>query len=295
MFAVHIINGLHRNFPALPAIPIFFDLDQSLPDRPWDAMVPRYVALFFSAIGFGYLLPLEVAAGFWCSVLFIKVQAVVLRMIGYEGNSAWGGVISQVSVSEQMGGLVAIVAVVLWLLRGTFAQAFGNALGRGPRVDDRGEPLSYRFAALGVVVGLVVQTLWLHAAGMTPQFIVLFLIFFTSICLVLTRTVAEASMLMIQLSFAPTDYLLLFGGTAALGPSNLTVLTYVDVALSFDLREFLMPSVLNGYRLSELSGIPTRKLSPVVAGSLLFVLTVAVPAFLLTFYIPGVLQMPNQD
>jgi hypothetical protein len=128
---------------------------------------------------------------------------------------------------------------------------------------------------------------------MTPQFVALFLVFFISICLALTRIVAEAGMLMIQLSFAPTDYLLLFGGTTALGPRNLTVLTFVDTALTFDLREFLMPSMLNGFRISELSGISTRKMTPVMAGSLLFVLAVAIPAFLLTFYLPGAMQMPN--
>jgi len=293
VFAIHIINGLHQNFPALPAIPTFFNLDQSLPDRPWDALAPVYIAIFFSAVGFGYLLPLEVAAGFWSSVLFIKAQAVVLRMIGYEGGSAWGGVISQISKGEQMGGLLAIAGVLVWLLRGTFADAFRNAFGRGRAVGDTGEPLSYRSAALGLIASLIVQVFWLHAAGMTPPYIALFLIFFISICLVLTRIIAEAGMLMIQLSFAPTDYLLLFGGTTALGPSNLTVLTYVDTALTFDLREFLMPSVLNGFRISELSGVSTRKLTPVMAGSLLVVLIVAVPAFLLTFYLPGVLQVPN--
>jgi hypothetical protein len=293
VFLVHIINGLHRIFPAMPVIPTFFNLDQSLPDRPWDAMAPLYVGIFFSAVGFGYLLPLEVAAGFWSSVLFIKVQAVILRMLGYEGSSAWGGVISQISNGEQMGGLVAIAAVLLWFLRGTFAEALRNALGRGPKVDDSGEPLSYRFAVLALLVSLVVQAVWLHAAGMTPQFIALFIVFFISICLALTRIVAEAGMLMIQLSFAPTDYLLLFGGTTALGPGNLTVLTFVDTALTFDLREFLMPSILNGFRISELSGISTRKMTRVMAGSLLFVLAVAIPAFLLTFYLPGAMQMPN--
>jgi hypothetical protein len=293
VFLIHIINGLHQNFPALPAIPTLFNLDQSLPDRPWDALAPIYLSIFFSAVGFGYLLPLEVAAGFWSSVLFIKAQGVVLRMLGYEGGSAWGGTISQISNGEQMGGLIALAAVLLWLLRGTFADAFRNALGRGRQTDDSREPLSYRLAALGLIASTVVQVFWLHAAGMTLPYIALFEIFFISICVVLTRIVAEAGMLMIQLSFAPTDYLLLFGGTTALGPSNLTVLTFVDTALTFDLREFLMPSVLNAFRMSELSGIPSRKLTATMAVSLLVVLVIAVPAFLLTFYLPGAIQVPN--
>jgi hypothetical protein len=293
VFLVHIVNGLHRNFPALPQIPTFITLDQYLPDRPWGTMAPIYIAFFFSAIGFGYLLPLEVAAGFWCSVLFIKAQGVILSLLGYEGGSAWGGVIAQISDSEQMGGLLAIAAMLFWLLRGTLADAFRKAFGRAPGVDDSTEPLSYRFAALGLIASLIVQVLWLGAAGMTPQFIALFVVFFVGICLVLTRIVAEAGMLMIQLSFKPVDYLLLFGGTSALGPSNLTTLTFVDTSLTFDLREFLMPSVLNAFRMSELSGVSNRRLTPVMAFSLLFVLIVAVPAFLLTFYLPGAVQVGN--
>ena len=35
-------------------------------------------------------------------------------------------------------------------------------------------------------------------------------------------------------------------------------------------------------------------MTPVMMGALLFVLAVAIPAFLLTMYLPGVMQMPNQ-
>ena len=293
VFVIHIINGLHQNFPALPQIPTFFDLNQQLPDRPWSAAVPIYIGIFFSAIGFGYLLSLEVAAGFWFSVLFIKAQAVVLSAIGYEGSSAWGGVISEIGDKEQMGGLIAIAAVLFWFLRGTFADAFRKAFGRAPEVDDSGEPLSYRFAAFGLIASLIAQSFWLYAAGMTPPFIPLFLVFFICICLVLTRIIAEAGMLMIHVSFKPVDYLLFFGGTNALGPSNLTALTFVDTALTFDLREFLMPSVLNAFRMSELSGVSGRRLTRVMGVALIFVTLVSVPVFLLTFYVPGAVQVGN--
>ena len=293
VFLVHIINGLNKHFPNIPAIPTFFDLNNYITDRPWDAVVPVYVALFFSAIGFGYLLSLEVAAGFWLSVIYIKVQAVVLSAFGYEGSSAWGGVISEIGQREQMGGLLALAAVLLWLLRGTLADAFRKAFTRAPEVDDRAEPLSYRFAAWGLLVSLVVAFWWLVAAGMTAAFAIPFLISFVAICLVLTRIIAEAGMLMIHLSFAPTDYLLMFGGTNALGPGNLTVLTFVDCSLTFDLREFLMPYVLNGFRMAEQSGVSTRKLTPLIGAALIVVVLVATPAFLLTFYKPGALQAGN--
>jgi hypothetical protein len=144
--------------------------------------------------------------------------------------------------------------------------------------------LSYRFAALGLVAGLGIVFGWLVWAGMTPIFAALFLVSFLAICLVLTRIIAEAGLLMVQFSFRPVDYLLLFGGTPALGPANLTVLAFVDTVLTFDLRECLMPSVLNGFRMAEQSGVSTRRLSRVIGAALVFALVVTIPVFLMTFY-----------
>jgi len=293
VFLIHVINGLHQNLPAIPQIPTFWDLNQQLPDRPWDATVPVYLGLFFSAVGFGYLLPLEVAAGFWGSVLYIKIQAIVLSALGYEGSSAWGGVISEIGQRQQMGSLLVLAGIFLWLLRGTFVDAFRNAFTRRSRVDDRGEPIGYRPAMLGLMLSLVVQFVWLLAAGMTPAMTFFFLLSFIAICLVLTRIIAEAGMLMIHLSFAPTDYLLMLGGTNAVGPANLTILTFVDCALTFDLREFLMPSALNGFRMSEQAGVSARRLTPLLATALFFVLLVTAPVFLITFYKPGAIQVAN--
>jgi hypothetical protein len=51
--------------------------------------------------------------------------------------------------------------------------------------------------------------------------------------------------------------------------------------------------MLNAFRMSELSGVSSRRLMPTITVALLFVLIVSVPAFLLTFYIPGAVQVGN--
>ncbi|UCC67301.1 MAG: hypothetical protein JSV79_09210 [Armatimonadota bacterium] len=293
VFLIHLINGLHQHFPALPNIPTFWDFDQYLPDRPWNAATPIYLGLYFSAVGFGYLLSLEVAAGFWVSVLFIKAEGVVLSALGHEGTSAWSGVISDITRSQQMGGLLAIAFVIFWLLRGTIADAFRRAFTRAHDPADDREPISYRWTVFGFLVGFGIALWWLLAAGMTPHFALAHLIIFVAICLVLTRIIAEAGMLMTHLIFNPVDYLLLFGGTTAVGPTNLTVLTFVDCALTWDLREFLMPSVLNAFRFGEIEGVSTRRLVSTIALALLVCVIISVPAYLLTFYKLGAFQANN--
>ena len=281
---VHVINGVHAYYPSVPGVPTSTSMDSALADRPWAAAVPVRFNLYFSVIGFGYLLSSEVAAGFWFSVILMKAQAILLSLVGYEGTSAWGGAITEIGNREQMGALLMVAGMLLWFLRGTLASAFKRIFARAPGGDDGGEPLSYRFAALGLVAGMGITFAWLVWAGMTPVFAAAFLVFFLAICLVLTRIIAEAGLLMVQFSFKPVDYLLMLGGTTALGPANLTVLAFVDTVLTFDLRECLMPSVLNGFRMAEQSGVSTRRLSKVIGAAAVFALVVTIPVFLMTFY-----------
>jgi hypothetical protein len=285
---VHVLNGLHAYFPSVPGIPLSANMDAALPDRPWSAAIPVRFNIYFSAIGFGYLLSSEVAAGFWGSIILFKIQAVILSALGYEGTSAWGGAITEIGDREQMGALLMVAAVLIWALRGTLAEAF-RQLVSARRGDDEKEPLSYRFAALGLLASLVIAFIWLVSAGMTAGFAALFVVSFAAICLVLTRIIAEAGLLMVQFSFRPVDYLLLVGGTTALGPDNLTVCAFVDTVLTFDVREAIMPSVLNGFRMAEQSGVSTRKLSRAIGMALVFALFVTIPAFLMTFYKLGAL------
>ena len=291
---VHVINGLHAYYPSVPAIPTSGSMDQALTDRPWSAAVPVRFNVYFSVIGFGYLLTSEVAAGFWFSYWLMKAQAILLSIIGYEGTSAWGGPITEIGDWEQMGALLMIAAVLLWSLRSTFAAAFRRIAA--PAADsDAAEPLSYRFAALGLLASLAIGFAWLVSAGMSPFYALLFVVFFPLICLVLTRIIAEAGLLMVQFNSKPVDYLMLFGGTSALGPANLTVLAFVDTVLTFDVRESLMPSVLNGYRMAEQSGISTRKLSRLIGAALVFALALTIPIFLLTFNRLGALVVDRNN
>jgi len=291
VFLVHLVNGLARQFPVIPHIPTYWEPSPYLVGRPWNAMYPLIISVYFSAVGFAYLLSLDVAAGFWASTLFIKLEGVVLSAFGYEGDSSWSGTIAAVTRHEQMGGLLMLALVLLWFLRGTLASAFRKAFLRSKTVDDQSEPLSYDGAAYALMLSTGVAFAWLVAAGVTPVFAALLLVFFLAVIIVLTRIAAEAGMLMIQLVYSPVDYLYAFGGPSALGPTSLTVLTFVNCSLMWDLREFLMPSVLNGLRLAELSGVSTRKLVRVIALALAVCTIVTIPVFLMIFYKLGAAQI----
>ena len=62
---IHTLNGIHAFFPAFPHIPIRFWLDPYLVGRPWNALRPLQITMFWSMVGFSYLLTLEVSFSLW--------------------------------------------------------------------------------------------------------------------------------------------------------------------------------------------------------------------------------------
>jgi hypothetical protein len=293
VFLVHSMNGLHQHFPAVPGIQVWWTLDSSLGDRPWSAASPFYVFVQPLAVGFGYLLPLEVAAGFWGSVLLMKVQAIVLSAIGYEGTSAWSGTISTIHRREQLGGGLVIGAILLWALRGTLADAFRKTFRRAPEVDDSGEALSYRLAVVALLGSSGIILVWVLAAGVSLPYAIGFVAAFACICVLITRIIAEAGMPLVHVTFSPLECIVLAGGARALAPRGLTALTFLDCAVGFDLRELLMPSVLNAFQLAQESGTSTRKVSRLLALALPICFMVSVIAFLAIMYGSGILQGQN--
>jgi hypothetical protein len=183
-----------------------------------------------------------------------------------------------------MGAMLVLALVLLWFLRGTLYDAVRKAFTRAPDVDDSLEPMGYRLVVFGILVSLSVAYAWLIGAGMTPFYAVGFLFILIASLLVLTRVIAEAGILMVFLGFSPTDYLLLLGGTTAMGPKNLTALTFVEPPIAFDLRESVMPSALNGFRLAEQCGLRTRGLTAAMGVALIFCFVLTLVVLLATLY-----------
>ena len=79
---VHGLSGLHVFYPVVPGIPKGLMLDAALIARPWNELVPFNLYVQASAVGFAYLLPLELSASFWFFFLFYKAQCLVGGMLG---------------------------------------------------------------------------------------------------------------------------------------------------------------------------------------------------------------------
>ena len=71
------------------------------------------------------------------------------------------------------------------------------------------------------------------------------------VMMALMRVVSEGGVLMLHTSFRPLDVITQFVGTRTVGPKGLTVLMYQEKIFMTTFLDYLMPSVLDGFKLSD--------------------------------------------
>ena len=134
------INGLHSFNPALPQINVEFSINRYFTVRPWSEITFWVAYLSPGAIGFFYLLPVELLLSFWVFFILAKVQDLVFAALAFPPiNSPHGSGNGYIDY-QTAGGyfmLVAYLGVVAWPhLKGVLKRAVGRTGAGGQRGDD---------------------------------------------------------------------------------------------------------------------------------------------------------------
>ena len=282
-FVLHVINGLHAYLPQLPNIPLYFSLDPYLNDRPWVALQSTIFMIYPSIIGFSYLLSLDVSFSFWIFYILYKVQSVVAYASGFSA-SGW-----TLANRQEMGGYIALVIFVIWLARHHIMDIVKAALGI-KKVDDSNEPLPYRWALIGFVGGTFAISGMAYAAGMSFWLAFGVMIFFYIMAIVLTWMVVDGGFLFLLAIFRPSDYIMIGLGSSRFSPASHTILTF-EKTLMFDLREFMMPHVMNSFKASDSFHLKRRHLLGAIGISMVVALATSYYSGLMTWYHVGGLRM----
>lgn len=296
---IHFINGLNAHFPNVPEIPLIYNISRAFTEKPWHTlrMWPGMnIAIYFSVIGVAVLLTLEVSFSLWFFFLFFKLQYIIMNVTGVS-IGPW------LSCSRQvMGGYLVFVPAVFWggrehiksIIRKTFGfkHRHTNTLTDQTYIDDSDEPLPYRLALLGFILGFVTLISFLMLAGITGWVAVVTLlsIFITSV--VLSWMVVNGGLLLVQAPFFPSDYMNFTVGSAAIGQKSLAVLSFQRTFLR-DWGEFMMPNFLHSFKAADEVNLTRRKIVPILAISIVVALVISVYATLTLVYDKGALLLQN--
>jgi len=184
---IEIWNRIAFFHPIVPRIPIEpVNMAAGIKSRPWNAvtMLPRSFHPFL--IGMGYMMPSDFLFSFCAFYFFWKVQLVLGAAVGLDAVVHY-----PFESSQGFGAYLVFGIYSLWLGRGYLRRVFNTVIGGGDSLSDEGEPLPYRLAAGGALLGLA-GLVWFSAAmGMRIWVSVVFFLIYYLLALSITRMRAQ--------------------------------------------------------------------------------------------------------
>ncbi len=250
---LHSINALHLYFPAVPRIPLDRFFWGAFPNKPWIPLNSVRLSVYFSVVGFTYLIPMEISFSMWFFFLFYKAQAIML--------SAFGSHIGESTFAHRqgMGAYLVITVYIFWIGKEHIGSVFRRAFTAKSELDDSNEPFPYRWAVPGVILGIGVMIAMCGAVGMSLWVAICIMLIFFSVATVLTWMVSNSGLLFVQQTFLPSEYLQTILGNSSINPSSWAILGFQE-GLMWDLREIMMPHFMNSFRISDYADLRRRKL-----------------------------------
>ena len=255
--ALDILNGLHALFPHVPSFPVRHDQRTiRFTEAPWSAMGNLPVPLYPFVIGLGYLLPLDLSFSMWFFYLFARFQQVFSAASGLRLPGA-------PFLSEQsIGGWMAVFFAAVWATRGHLRAVIAHLFG-GKQMDDSGEPIRYRTAAVIMVMSFAYIVYFCVHAGMTIPIILPFMAFFFALSVGITRVRAEFGPPAHEMAGMVNgqQFLINILGTRGFGFENLGVVPFFWFFSGRGYREHIMPHQLEGLKMAERARMNTKRLA----------------------------------
>jgi len=268
VFLLHSFNGLHYYFGFIPEIKLAgIPIGQSLQNRPWDALRDVQIYIYFSMIGFAYLISGEVAISLWGFYWFYQMQGVVLRAYGIEIGGA-PGQFNAVTFwrGQELGGFIALGGFIFWSARRCAAcEAAVARRGRAFLKRDAADPIPAGWAAVGVVVTMLLAVTWSAAAGMQWGVALALLIFILLAMACLARLTCAGGLVQVDVPYMPSDVINFAVGSRNLTLGSQAVMHFQQTTWWTVWASAPLPLFMDSLRISQGTRLPAARLTIVIA------------------------------
>lgn len=249
--SLDLLNGFNAIWPDVPYIHLKLNnIGRYLVSKPWNAVGWLPISFYPFVIGLAFFIPLDLSFSLWFFYLFWKMQRVLWYVMGF---STQGGSFSGYKsiIEQSSGAYLAFFVVAMWVSRKHIKLVIKKVFGNANAIDDSQEPISYRSAVFGLLIGSILLTVFCYQAGMSIWVAVVFFVVYYAIITSITRLRAEMGVPVHDMHNGGPDQLMatLFG-TRFLGPKNMSILTlfwFFNRAHYSD----VMPHQLEGFKLAE--------------------------------------------
>lgn len=259
-FVILSYNALAAYFPTIPEM----ELMQRI--SALRGYVSYVATINFPAMGFAYLVGLDVSLGLWLFHVLGKLQVGIVTMV-YGPVLANRGVLynsDPLTAYEGLGTMIVLFVGGIWVGRKHLGRIFRDGFLLRKTPEDRHEIMSYRTAVWTFLLCMVFIIAFMRCVGLSLPHAVLLVISVIVIFYCLTRVICEAGVGFARGVYVPNAVLINQVGTDALGVPGVTALGFSFV-WSGDLRTIVMTQAMQGMRLTD--EIPSRR--PLLLGLML--------------------------
>ena len=274
---LHTMNGIHAFFPKFPHIPRDFWLNDHLVERPFNLLKPFQIVIFWSMVGFSYLLTLDVSFSLWFFFLFYKFQCLIGGMLGFQLGSGpgvqWTG--RSFSAAQEAGACLTFVVITLIKSRHHVKNMFLQSLNQTELDKTSTRDDTPTITMIGLLIGITGLVFFNHLMGMSVPFALAFVLLLLSIYIALTWQVVSGGIPFVNPSFSPQSIFLSVLGTERISPSSTTALLMHPVCLTLDLREVMMPNIMNSLKAADEVKVKRNQLLIALGASMVIGLVVS--------------------
>ena len=282
---ISLLNGLNHLYPFVPYVPVT-RWSYEFEERPWsligsDGVEPASTTIAFYpfAMGIGFLMPLEILSS---TTIFFALYRAEVALGTVTGNP----IIWEYQTKQIFGTLVGLCVLLIWRARKHIADVVRTFTSKTKDQDDSDEPIPYRIASVGLVLGMAILVALLWEAGMTLWLIMLFLALYFLLSFVITRIRAESGIYVHAFhAQEPRVMISEMLGTRALGPKNLTMLAVFS--FNYTYRAHDMPQQLEALEVAKRTGMGRKSIVSSILLTTVFATAVAFIVQLGVYYNMG--------
>jgi len=275
-FIIFLLDGLNHYHPSAPDVPITnWPLGNWFTEPPLSAIGWFRIKALPMMTGLAYLASTEITFSVWFFYLLrgLKVIAqyrfqIPVEEVGFGWGPGW-------ELFEEVGAYTGFLLWTVWVAREHLSAVFKSAFGRGRRGEDADEPTSYRFAVLTGATAFALAVAWLCLAGLRWHLAILEVGVLCGVIVVMSWLVTNGGVMMVQNRFSPSDLVTGIMGTDALTRRELVVMPLWETIYARDLREIVLPSLLNAHRATDPVRLSRRRLTAAMVGAMLLVTVVS--------------------
>ena len=229
------VNILNSLYPSIPYIPIKRqNIHQYFTHRPFNAIGPTRISFYPFVIGISFLIPLELLFSCWVFYIFYKLELIFGSIMGWRNLPRF-----PYAGERGFGIYVGVLVFLLWRGRAHFTgvvRHLFSARASASRLDDSREPMPYRLAVAGMVLGMIFLAVFSYKAGMSLWMIVVFFGVYLFLGIMITRLRAELGfMVHDMIGNEPHNMIIAGCGTRRLGKNTLDRHVTVHVSRSHQL------------------------------------------------------------